>query len=58
MKEGQVLADGIPEAVLTATMIEKIIDLGVPVHYVDSTPVVAYFAVRDSTAAGGTGSAD
>ncbi len=58
MKDGRVLAYGIPEAILTATMIEKIFDLEVPVRYVDSTPVVAYFAVRDSTAAGGTGSAD
>ena len=58
MKDGRVLADGIPGDILTAATIEKIFDLEVPVHYVDSTPVVAYFAVRDSTAAGGTGSAE
>ena len=53
MKEGRVLADGLPREILTAATIEKIFDLKVPVHLVDDTPVVAYFAVgnpADATA--------
>lgn len=53
MKEGRVLTDGLPQEILTAATIEEIFDLIVPVHLVDATPVVAYFAVgnpADATA--------
>ena len=53
VKEGRVLADGLPHEILTAATIEEIFDLKVSVHLVDAAPVVAYFAVgnpADATA--------
>lgn len=44
MKDGAIVADGAPGAVITAAAMERIFDLAVPVHSFADMPVVAYFA--------------
>ena len=44
MKDGEIVADGTPREVITATAMEEIFDIEVPVYSLANMPVVAYFA--------------
>ena len=45
MKDGAVVADGVPEEIITSRSMADIFDVELPVHYIAAKPVVAYFAV-------------
>ena len=45
MKEGMIVADGLPGDVISAKTVSEVLEMDVPIHYVDEKPVVAYFAV-------------
>lgn len=44
MKDGAIVAGGVPREVITAVAMEEIFGLVVPVHSFADMPVVAYFA--------------
>lgn len=45
MKDGEIVADGLPSEVISAETVNEVFELDVPIHYLDAKPVVAYFGV-------------